>query len=196
VGGKDGSLVIDLKHFQQLSINSTSGVATIGGGTRLGPLYSKLWNAGNYLIAAGICPAVGIGGIALGGGIGMASRKYGMTTQNIVGMTLIDANGSIRKVNASSNPDLFWALRGAGGGSFGVVTESQIQIYKAPPSMAFMQLTYPLSKYQSVIHAFDTWGITAPDDIYAGLVFGRDNITISVSYLGCSGAAQVAFAHF
>ncbi|CAO3568871.1 unnamed protein product [Mortierella alpina] len=196
VGGKDGSLVIDLKHFQQFSVDSTSGVAIIGAGTRLGPLYSKLWNAGNYLIASGVCPTVGIGGIALGGGIGMAARKYGMTTQNVVGMSLIDADGKVRRVSASANPDLFWALRGAGGGSFGVVTEFQIQIHKAPPSMVIMQLTYPLSTYRSVIHAFDTWGVSAPDDLYAGLVFDRNNVTVYVTFLGCSDAAQVAFAPF
>ncbi|KAF9571427.1 hypothetical protein EC968_000522, partial [Mortierella alpina] len=196
VGGKDGSLVIDLKLFQQFSINRVSGVATIGAGTRLGPLYSRLWNSGQYLIASGFCPTVGIGGIALGGGVGMASRKYGTTTQTIVGMTLIDADGNTRDVSASSHPDLFWALRGAGGGSFGVVTEFRIQAFKAPPTATLMALTYPLSKYRSVIHAFGTWAETVTDGIYAGFVLDRDNITVDVTFLGPPAPAQVALAPF
>ncbi|KAF9957730.1 hypothetical protein BGZ72_001491, partial [Mortierella alpina] len=196
VGGKDGSLVIDLKQFQQFSINSTSGVATIGAGTRLGPLYFKLWNAGEYLVASGVCPTVGIGGIALGGGIGMASRKYGMMSQNVVGMTMIDAEGNVRKISASSNSDLFWALRGAGGGSFGVVTEFQIQAYKAPPTVIFMQLAYPWSEYRSIIQALGTWGSTVTDDIYAGLYINREGINVYASFLGSSAQAQAAFAPF
>ncbi|KAF9572809.1 hypothetical protein EC968_009448 [Mortierella alpina] len=190
VGGKDGSLVIDLKLFQQFSINSVAGVATVGAGTRLGPLYSKLWYSGQYLVASGVCPTVGIGGIALGGGVGMASRKYGTTTQNIVGMTLIDADGNIRDVSASSNPDLFWALRGAGGGSFGVVTEFQIQAFNAPPIVTVMQLSYSLSDYRSVIHAFGTWAETGADDIYAGFALGRHKIAVYVSFLGPKAPAQ------
>ncbi|KAF9930126.1 hypothetical protein BGZ67_005981 [Mortierella alpina] len=196
VGGKDGSLVIDLKQFQQFSLNSVSGVATIGAGTRLGPLYSKLWNAGQYLVASGVCPTVGIGGIALGGGVGLASRKYGTTTQTIVRMTLIGVDGNVRNVSASSNPDLFWALRGAGGGSFGVVTEFQIQAYKAPPTVVLMQLIFPLHKYRSVIHAFDTWGRTTTDDIYPGLVLRRDKILVHVCFFGSSAPAQAAIAPF
>ncbi|KAG0222273.1 hypothetical protein BGW42_006748, partial [Actinomortierella wolfii] len=73
-GGKDGSLVIDLNQFQQFSIDKQTHVATVGAGTRLGPLYSRLWEAGEYLVPAGTCPSVGIGGHALGGGIGMVSR--------------------------------------------------------------------------------------------------------------------------
>ncbi|KAF9278469.1 hypothetical protein BGZ68_008561 [Mortierella alpina] len=196
VGGRDGSLVIDLKHFQQFSMNNVSNVATIGAGTRLGPLYSKLWNAGQYLVASGVCPIVGIGGIALGGGVGMASRKYGTTTQNIVGMTLVDADGNIREVSASSNPDLFWALRGAGGGSFGLVTEFRIQAYKAPLTMMMMNLTYPLSEYRNVIHAFGTWADAVTDDMYAGLVIDRGNINLRATFLGPLAPAQVAFAPF
>ncbi|KAG0313601.1 hypothetical protein BG000_005823, partial [Podila horticola] len=134
-GGGKGSLVIDLDLFQQFSIDHDTGIATVGGGNRLGSLYTKLWSAGEYLVPAGTCPGVGIGGHALGGGVGVAGRKYGMLSDNIVGMTMIAANGDIWEVNATSRPDLFWALRGAGGGSFGLVTEFRIQAYKAPPTV-------------------------------------------------------------
>ncbi|KAG0331192.1 hypothetical protein BG000_011116, partial [Podila horticola] len=195
-GGKDSSLMIDLRHFQQFSVDTISGVATIGAGTRLGPMYSKLWNAGQYLVPSGSYPTVGIGGIALGGGIGIVTRKYGAMTQNIVGLTLIDANGSIRKVSASLYPDLFWALRGAGGGSFGLVTEFQIQAYKAPPIVTLMQLSYPLSKYRDLIHTFGTWGKTITDDLYAELEIGRGNITVYGCFRGSKALARAAFAPF
>ncbi|KAG0222271.1 hypothetical protein BGW42_006746 [Actinomortierella wolfii] len=172
VGGKDGSLVIDLAYLQQFSLDPVTGIATVGGGTRLGPLYSRLWDVGQYLISSGVCPSVGIGGIALGGGIGFGARKYGMTTQNVVGMTMIDAKGDILKVSKSSNHDLFWALRGAGGGSFGLVTEFQIQAYKAPPNVVVFYLIYNWQRYREAIHSFASWGKTVTDDLYISISEG------------------------
>ncbi|KAG0317108.1 hypothetical protein BG000_004641, partial [Podila horticola] len=121
-GGQDGSLIMDLNQFSQFSIDTKTNIATIGGGNRLGPTYAKLWTNGQYLIPAGTCPTVGIGGHALGGGVGMTSRKYGVLSDNIVSMTVVDPSGAIKTVSATKNTDLYWALRGAGGGSFGVVT--------------------------------------------------------------------------
>ncbi|KAG0266389.1 hypothetical protein DFQ27_009830 [Actinomortierella ambigua] len=185
VGGRDGSLVIDLAHFQQFSLDSATGIATVGAGTRLGPLYARLWKEGQYLIAAGTCPAVGIGGIALGGGVGMAARKHGATTHNIVGMTMVSAEGKILEVSASSNSDLFWALRGAGGGSFGLVTEFQIRAFKAPPVATTLRLFYPVENSREVIHAFTTWASTvSADDLYAAIIVSNDFVLVYSSYFG------------
>ncbi|KAG0229205.1 hypothetical protein BGW41_003145 [Actinomortierella wolfii] len=196
VGGKDGALVIDLAYFQQFSLDPVTGVATVGGGTRLGPLYSRLWDAGQYLISSGLCPSVGIGGIALGGGIGFGARKYGMTTQNVVGMTMIDAEGDILKVSKSSNHDMFWALRGAGGGSFGLVTEFQIQAYKAPPNVVVFYLSYNWQRYREAIHSFASWGKTATDDLYISAHFNGQNINVLSSVFGIKEQAMEAMALF
>ncbi|KAF9967786.1 hypothetical protein BGZ73_000376 [Actinomortierella ambigua] len=196
VGGWDGSLVVDLANFQHFFIDHATGIATIGAGTRLGSLYARLWGAGEYYTSSGICPTVGIGGIALGGGIGMASRKYGMTTHNVVGMKMIDAKGNILQVDAETNSDLFWALRGAGGGSFGLVTEFQIRAYKAPPIVTTFVLTYPGSKYREAIQAYGTWGSQALDDFYMGMIVMPESILLFASFLGPKEQIQDHFSSF
>ncbi|KAF9584394.1 hypothetical protein BGW38_006629 [Lunasporangiospora selenospora] len=171
-------------------MDTKTGIATIGAGVRLGPLYSKLWAAGQYLIPAGTCPSVGIGGIALGGGLGMVGRKYGILTDSIVGMTLISAKGAILKVSAKSNSELFWALRGAGGGSFGLVTEFQIQAYKAPPQITTMVYTFPLKSYQAVIEGYGNWGKSIPEEIFGAMSVRNSGIELRLNYLGSKSQAQ------
>lgn len=87
----------------------------------------------------GYCPTVAEGGFILGGGIGLQSRLYGLGLDNAVGMRIVLADGSVHyvsnsspsQINGTMEEDLFWALRGAGGGSFGVVTEIDYQVHKA-----------------------------------------------------------------
>ncbi|KAF9974118.1 hypothetical protein BGZ73_002616, partial [Actinomortierella ambigua] len=191
-GGKNGALVIDLNQFQKFEMDTKSSVATIGAGTLLGPMYARLWNAGQYLIPAGTCPTVGIGGQALGGGLGMVSRKYGTVADNVVGMTMLDADGHELQVSATSNPDLFWALRGAGGGSFGLVTEFQIQAYKAPEKLTTFSYKFRLDDYRAVIDAYTRWGETAPDEIF-GMLSVRGSakeMDLRFTYTGERSAAQ------
>ena len=78
-------------------------------------------------IPAGSCPTVGVSGLTLGGGHGVVSRAYGLTCDSLTQATLITADGKQLTANASENKDLFWALRGAGNGNFGVVTELHVQ---------------------------------------------------------------------
>lgn len=191
-GGKTGSLVIDLNLFQQFAIDHDSAIATVGAGTRLGPLYTKLWNAGEYLVPAGSCPGVGVGGHALGGGMGMVGRKYGMLSDNIVGLTMVDANGNIWEVSATSRPDLFWALRGAGGGSFGLVTEFRVQAYKAPATVTRVLATYPRNVLRTVMDAFGKWAENVVDD-FTPLMFVEGDMALVVgTFLGSQDKAQIA----
>ena len=73
-------------------------------------------------VPAGSCPTVGIAGLALGGGVGFASRKLGLTCDNIRTFTMVTADGVLCPCNPQRNPDLFWACQGGGGGNFGVAT--------------------------------------------------------------------------
>ncbi|KAG0055563.1 hypothetical protein BGZ83_008174 [Gryganskiella cystojenkinii] len=193
-GGKNGSLVIDLNLFQQFVIDHDTGIATVGAGNRLGPLYIKLWNAGEYLVPAGSCPGVGVGGHALGGGMGMVGRKYGMLTHNVVGLTMVDANGHIWKVNATSRPDLFWALRGAGGGSFGLVTEFKIQAYKAPTIVTIVLASYPWAAFRTVIDAFGIWAKNIVNDFTPLISIDQDMVLVAGTFLGSQDKAQIALA--
>ncbi|KAG0016639.1 hypothetical protein BGZ81_011106 [Podila clonocystis] len=190
MGGKDGALIIDLNMFQKITVDASTGIATVGAGVRLGDLYTRLWDMGQYLVPAGTCPSVGIGGLALGGGIGMVGRKYGLLSDSIVSMTMADANGNVQGVDAMSNTDLFWALRGAGAGSFGLVTEFKIQAYKAPDKVTTIFIRYPLSTYRSAIEAFGTWGPSTTNDVTAVLILEQNSIHINVNFLGPKEQAQ------
>ncbi|KAG0222653.1 hypothetical protein BGW42_006407 [Actinomortierella wolfii] len=191
-GGQDGSLVIDLSQFQQFSLNPQTDVATVGAGTRLGHMYIRLWEAGEYLVPAGNCPSVGVGGHSLGGGFGVVSRKYGMLTHNIVGLSMVAANGTIFRVNAATNPDLFWALRGAGGGSFGLVTEFHIQAYKAPAIITTAVITFQPSLARVAMKAFATWGRTATEDLVAIMYIDQKTIRIEITVLGTQALMKTA----
>ncbi|KAG0262860.1 hypothetical protein DFQ27_002070 [Actinomortierella ambigua] len=193
-GGRDGSLVIDVNQFQQFSMDAQTGVATIGAGTRLGPLYMRLWEAGQFLVPGGTCPSVGIGGIALGGGIGMVSRKYGALTNSIVGMEMLDATGTKRHISETSNPELFWALRGAGGGSFGLVTEFQIQAYKAPSAVTTMVYKYPLASYRAAMEGFTKFGRNAPNEFFGAMSVRSNEIELRVNYLSSASIANKTVA--
>ncbi|KAF9974117.1 hypothetical protein BGZ73_002615 [Actinomortierella ambigua] len=196
IGAEDGVLVIDLDQFQQFSFDHVSEIATIGAGWRLGPMYLKLMDAGNYLVTAGTCPSVGVGGHALGGGLGAVSRKYGMLSQTIVGMTMVDGQGRVRNVDAESDPDLFWALRGAGGGSFGIVTEFRIKAYKAPAVVATLYAKYPGKQHRKLIDAFGRWSKVTPEDMNPQLFVQKNTADLMVTYLGPRKEAELVLEEF
>ena len=87
-------------------------------------------------IPAGSCPSVGIAGHALGGGMGLAGRQFGLTADNILSAQIVTADGRLRTASAQSNPDLYWALRGGGGGNFGVVTSFTFRVHPVPRTVA------------------------------------------------------------
>ncbi|KAF9969389.1 hypothetical protein BGZ73_008274 [Actinomortierella ambigua] len=194
--GIDGSLVIDLSQFQQFSLDLKTKIATFGAGTRLGHVYTRLWEQGEYLVPAGTCPTVGIGGHGLGGGFGVVARKYGLLTHNIVSMTMIAANGTILTVNKDSHPDLFWALRGAGGGSFGLVTEFRVQAYKVPATVTTALLTYSFDELRPVFTAFATWGKNAPEELVVTMYIDQQKIELEMTYLGSQVQMEAAIKPF
>ncbi|GJJ79015.1 hypothetical protein EMPS_11374 [Entomortierella parvispora] len=168
IGGQNGSLVIDLGGFTAVTV-STNGLAKVGAGIRLGPLYLELYNQGGWTINAGTCPSVGVGGIALGGGFGLLSRKYGLLLDRITEMQVVNAMGELLTVSATSDPDLFFALRGAGGGSFGVVIEFTLQAIRPAPVATSFTYNWPNAMYLEVFRAFIDTQQQALRDVGVGI---------------------------
>ena len=112
-------LLIDVEPIDHVDLDGQR--ATIGAGARLGPIYDALAAHGRT-IAGGCGPTVGIAGLALGGGLGILGRRYGLTCDQMVGAQVVLADGRVVETDEHNDPDLFWALRGSGGGQFGVVT--------------------------------------------------------------------------
>lgn len=90
----------------------------MGAGNRLIDMYSALASRG-LTVPAGSCPTVGVAGLALGGGVGLAGRALGTTSDNIRSLTVVTANGQAVTANARQNPDLYWACRGGAAGTSG-----------------------------------------------------------------------------
>lgn len=124
-------MTLDLsKHFGKVSYNATTGTATVGGGARLGNLYKLLASLPEPRIFPGGANAdVGVG-LLLVGGTGAATHGLGMASDQIVAAQLVLANGTVINVDAASNPDILWALRGGTAVvSLGVVTSLEVKTY-------------------------------------------------------------------
>ena len=113
------------------SVTVAGGVATVGAGARLGEVYEALQDH-DLTIPGGTCPPVGVAGLTLGGGLGILGRKYGVTSDHLIGAEVVLADGRILRCDDHHEADLFWALRGAGAGNFGVVTTLVFRALPAP----------------------------------------------------------------
>src|SRR5437016_3580454 len=126
------------------------------------------WAAHGRAVPGGSCPTVGIAGLTLGGGVGVVSRAYGLTSDNVRSLQIVTADGKVRTCSASSNPDLFWACRGGGGGNFGVVTSFTFGTHPAGQIVLFF-LSWPWSKAARVISAWQSWAPHAPDELWSNV---------------------------
>ncbi|MCQ4084581.1 FAD-binding oxidoreductase [Streptomyces sp. RB6PN25] len=160
-----GRLVIDVSNLA--AVTTSTGSATIGAGAKLIDVYNTL-GARGVTIPAGSCPTVGVSGLALGGGHGVAARAYGLTCDNLTGATLVTADGRTVTADARTNPDLFWGLRGAGCGNFGVVTELRFRTHPAPDCVT-AYVTLPWSTAAAAIGAWQAWGPSQRDEIWSSL---------------------------
>ncbi|KAI8614193.1 hypothetical protein BC830DRAFT_1046878, partial [Chytriomyces sp. MP71] len=126
----DKGVVVDVGNFLDVEVDATSKTAVVGAGNWLGRLYSLLDSQGGFVLPGGDCPHVGVAGHTLGGGFGLLSRQLGIMLDALVEVRLVDATGQIRVVNAQTDPDLFWALRGAGASNFGIITSFKFNIFQ------------------------------------------------------------------
>ncbi|GAB1731966.1 hypothetical protein NU195Hw_g4501t1 [Hortaea werneckii] len=141
LGGEDGHLVIQLNRMYNITLDTTTNIATVQPGARLGHVANELWKQGKRAISAGTCPGVGVSGHALHGGYGMSSHKYGLASDWIVGMTVILANATKIHTSATERPDLFWAMRGAGS-NFGIVAEYEFKTFAAPSEVTYFNINF------------------------------------------------------
>jgi FAD/FMN-containing dehydrogenase len=159
-------IVLDLSGLDRISL-ADNGIATIGAGVRLGELYASLHTYGRTL-PAGCGPTVGIAGLTLGGGIGLLGRRYGLTCDRLVGAEVVLADGSVVDCSDDREPDLFWALRGAGGGQFGVVTSLRFDTVPEPLTTR-IEVHWSGIGFHELVGAWQTWAPDAPDELTVNL---------------------------
>jgi FAD/FMN-containing dehydrogenase len=123
----DDGIVLDLRELKSLDVDVNNRTAWAGTGLTAAE-YSARVGAFGLATGFGDTGSVGIGGITLGGGIGYLTRKYGLTIDSLIAADVVTADGRVRRVDANSHPELFWAIRG-GGGNFGVATRFQFRLH-------------------------------------------------------------------
>ena len=159
-------IVIDVSPMRSVSVRD--GIATVGAGAKLGDVYDALADH-DLTIAAGCGPTVGIAGLVLGGGLGILGRKHGLTSDQLVGAEVVLADGRIVECDERRDADLFWALRGAGGGQFGIVTRLSLRTLRAPAATS-LHLTWPHVHAAALVEAWQAWAPAAPDELAASLL--------------------------
>jgi FAD/FMN-containing dehydrogenase len=165
-GWSTGSgLVIDVSPMNRVIYNPATSLVDVGAGTRLIDLYAAL---APYEVAVpgGSCPSVGIAGLALGGGFGVLGRKLGLTCDNMASADVVLASGEVVTCDPVHHPDLFWALRGGGGGSFGVVTGFRFFAHPIGP-LGLFTLVWPWSSAAAVASSWQGWAPEAPDELWS-----------------------------
>jgi FAD/FMN-containing dehydrogenase len=127
LGSVDDGLIVDLSTMNDVTVDPAAKMVRAQGGALLQDV-DRATHEHGFAVPAGIISTTGIGGLTLGGGVGHLSRGGGLTIDNLVGATVVLADGSIVEADAENEPDLFWAIRG-GGGNFGVVTSFSFRGY-------------------------------------------------------------------
>jgi FAD/FMN-containing dehydrogenase len=170
---QSANVVIDTRKIDDVTLDAGSQTVTVGAGASLGTVYKALKGRG-FAFAAGSCPTVGVARHALGGGFGLLGRAYGLICDNLVSLNIVDAEGGILTIDAQQHPDLFWACRGGGGGSFGIATKFRFRV-QALPRVAVFGVTWALATARAVrlFDAWQRWAPTAPNAITSIMKVGR-----------------------
>jgi hypothetical protein len=188
-----GKLTLDLSNMHSVQLGAR-GIATIQAGARLGPIYLALWEQGKRTMPAGTCPTVGIGGHILGGGYGMLARRYGLASDRLVGIEMVDATGKVITANKTLNADLLWAHRGGGGGNFGIVTRFKVATVAVPAQVTVITAIWGFSAAVKAIQWYNAKFPALPDGISSDMFIGYGTVQMHALYLGSATAAQSVLA--
>ncbi|MFF0393991.1 FAD-binding oxidoreductase [Kitasatospora sp. NPDC004615] len=162
-------VTLDLSRMNAVTTEGSAadGTATVGAGALLIDVYDALL-AENRSIPAGSCPSVGIAGLTLGGGIGIVCRAYGLTCDRLVSAQVVTADGRVRECSAEREPELFWALRGGGGGNFGVVTEFTFRTHPTT-EVTRVGLRWSWRDAARIVDAWQRWAPGQADEVWSFL---------------------------
>jgi FAD/FMN-containing dehydrogenase len=181
-------IVLDMSGLDGISV-AADRVATVGAGARLGQVYAALHAYGRTL-PAGCGPTVGITGLTLGGGIGLLGRRHGLTCDRLVGAQVVLPDGSVVECDHDREPDLFWGLRGAGGGQFGVVTSLRFDTVPEPIT-ARIEAHWPDIALDELVSAWQAWAPDAPDELTVNLTLvSEPGAPVQATLFGASTLAE------
>jgi hypothetical protein len=176
----DGGMVINLSEMNGVAFLEDGHIKT-GPGCTLSKLYDIILPKGRIL-PAGSCATVGLGGLALGGGYGIFSRKYGLTCDHMLSAVMVDGSGNVH--HTDDDPELLWALRGGGTGNFGVVTEMTFATHAAPTVLQahyFKSRKLTAERATAILRTWMEVSTELPESCFSGYVLNGSMLNILVT---------------
>ncbi|CAN6169727.1 unnamed protein product [Urochloa humidicola] len=184
--------VVDLSNLRAIHVDRQNSTAWVDSGATLGELYYAVAqassNSSQLAFPAGLCPTIGVGGHLSGGGFGTLLRKHGLAADNVLDAVLVDARGRILDRDGMGD-DVFWAIRGGGGESFGIVLSWQVRLVPVPPTVTAFRI--PVTLDDGAIDVVTRWQEVAPalpDDLFIRVLLQNQTATFEALFLGTCDA--------
>lgn len=159
----DGGLMIDLSPMKSVEVDAKRQVAVAGGGVTWAE-FNQATQQHGLATTGGAISTTGVAGLTLGGGWGWLQGKYGLALDNLLGVEMVLADGSVAKAGLSENRDLFWAVRGAGA-NFGVVTSLIFQLHPVGPLVVGGLVAHPFDRAGEVLRYYREFARSLPDEL-------------------------------
>jgi len=165
----DGGIVIDLSEMRAVFVDPANQTAYAQGGTTWGDIDRETQMFG-LAAPGGVISTTGIGGLTLQGGLGWLRRKYGASVDSVKSVEIVTADGQVRTASERENPDLFWAVRGAGN-NFGVVTRFEFEMHPVGPIVYGAAPFFAINDAPQVLEAFRNFVKSTPDEITSMVLY-------------------------
>lgn len=202
----DGGVTIDMSRLRDVVVDPDRRVAVVQPGCQLGDVDRATQRHG-LATPLGFVSEVGVAGLTLGGGLGYLTRRFGWTVDNLLEVEIVTADGLVQRASRDENPDLFWAVRGAGA-NFGVVTSFTFRLHEVGPTVVGGLVAWPFERAEHVLAAYRTLTEEAPRELAAWLILfhappapfvpakwhGRKICAMAVCYSGELSRADEALA--
>ncbi|REE68079.1 FAD/FMN-containing dehydrogenase [Paenibacillus taihuensis] len=188
----NGGIIIDVSAMDKITVDRKRMVAVVQTGNPLARVYNKLWNK-RVALPAGTVPDVGVAGLTLGGGIGLLSRKYGLTCDNLKQVRMVVASGRYGAktivANKRKHSDLLWASRGGGGGNFGVATAYTFRV-RPISNVSIYSVTWKWCDLEKVLPVWQRWSPSVTNRLTSTIEVSAKQVGTIVSTGQLLGGAE------